>query len=142
MTRQEIEAFFEGREQFWLTRNAGGLGAIHAEDGTLESPMFGRRQGRNAITDSYRALFEIFPDWSFQGEPLLIDGDRVAQPFTVTATHVGTFLGIDGTNRKFKIQGVRLFTMSNGLIQHERRMYDFTGLLIQIGVLRGKPAKD
>jgi steroid delta-isomerase-like uncharacterized protein len=140
MTRQEIEAFFSERHQAWLTRDADALGAFHTEDGVLESPMFGRRQGRKAIADSYRALFEIFPDWDFQGEPLLIDGDRVCQPFTVSATHVGTFMGLDGTNRKFKIQGVRLFTMADGLVQQERRMYDFTGLLIQIGILRGKPA--
>ena len=142
MTRQEIVAFFEGRQQAWLNHDADALGAFHAENGTVESPMFGRRQGRQAIADSYRALFATFPDWDFQGEELLIDGDRVAQPFTAGATHVGTFLGIDGTNRRFVIQGVRLFTMVNGLVQHERRMYDFTGLLIQIGVLRGKPARD
>lgn len=142
MTRQEILDFFEGRQQAWENRDAEGLGAFHALQGTIESPMFGRRQGRPAITDSYRALFATFPDWAFLGEPLLIDDDRVCQPFTATATHVGTFMGLDGTNRRFKIQGVRLFTMADQLIQYERRMYDFTGLLIQIGILRGKPAKD
>ena len=142
MNRHEILAFFEGRQAAWKNRDASGLGAFHTEDGTIESPMFGRRQGRPAITDSYRALFATFPDWDFQGEELLIDAERVCQPFTATATHVGTFMGIDGTNRRFKIQGVRLFTMNDGLVQHERRMYDFTGLLIQIGILRGKPAKD
>ena len=142
MNRYEILAFFEGRQQAWVNRDADGLGAFHAEDGTIESPMFGRRQGRQAIADSYRALFATFPDWDFQGEELLIDAEKVCQPFTATATHVGTFMGIDGTNRRFKIQGVRLFTMCDGLVQHERRMYDFTGLLIQIGILRSKPAKD
>jgi hypothetical protein len=29
--------------------------------------------------------------------------------------------------------------MAEGLIAHERRVYDFTGLLIQLGVLRSKP---
>jgi hypothetical protein len=29
--------------------------------------------------------------------------------------------------------------MVDGLIAHERRVYDFTGLLIQLGVLRSKP---
>ena len=82
-----------------------------------------------------------FPDWDFRIEDLLIDGNRAAQSFTVTATHVGEFMGLPGTNRRFQIQGVRLFEMGNGLIQHEKRMYDFTGLLIQIGVLRGKPAR-
>jgi hypothetical protein len=34
-----------------------------------------------------------------------------------------------------------MFQMKDGLIAHERRIYDFTGLLIQLGILRGKPAK-
>jgi len=29
--------------------------------------------------------------------------------------------------------------LQDGRIIHERRMYDFTGLLVQIGVLRAKP---
>ena len=70
-----------------------------------------------------------------------MNGDRVAQVFSAEATHVGEFMGLRGTNRRFKIQGVRLFEMGDGLVQHERRLYDFTGLLIQVGVLRGKPAK-
>jgi hypothetical protein len=30
--------------------------------------------------------------------------------------------------------------MRDGLIARERRYYDFTGLLIQLGVLRSRPA--
>lgn len=142
MTRDDINAFFLERQQAWTARDPEGLAVGHSLTGTIESPMFGNRQGRPAIAESYRLLFATFPDWDFDGEPLVIDGDRVAQPFTAGATHVGTFMGLPGSNRKFKIQGVRLFTMADGLVQHERRMYDFTGLLIQVGVLRGKPAKD
>jgi hypothetical protein len=36
---------------------------------------------------------------------------------------------------------MRLFEMQDGLIAYERRYYDFTGLLIQLGILRGKPAR-
>lgn len=140
MTRAEIEAFFAARERAWIHRDPEALAAGHSPDGLVDSPMFGHRQGRDAIRESYRALFDIFPDWDYQGEALVIDGDRVAQAFTVSATHVGTFMGHAGTDRKFRIQGARFFTMANGLVQHERRVYDFTGLLIQIGVLKGKPA--
>jgi predicted ester cyclase len=141
MTRQEIVDFFEKRQSRWSARNPDDLAKGHAEDGTVVSPMFGTLRGRKAIGDSYRSLFTVFPDWDLSGEDLLIDGQRVAQVFSVTATHVGDFMGLAGTNRRFQIVGVRLFEMDGGLIQHERRLYDFTGLLIQVGVLRGKPAK-
>ena len=32
-----------------------------------------------------------------------------------------------------------MFTLRDGLIVHERRVYDFTGMLIQIGLLKAKP---
>ncbi len=141
MTRDEIQAFFAGRQALWTARNPGALADGHAQDSTVVSPMFGRLQGRAAIRDAYAALFKTFPDWDLKIEDLLIDGHRVAQSFSVTATHVGDFMGFAGTNRRFQIQGVRLFEMADGLIKSEKRLYDFTGLLIQIGVLRGKPGK-
>jgi predicted ester cyclase len=140
MTKESIREFFLDRQQYWDRRDPDGLAGGHAENGTILSPMFGKRLGRQAIVESYCSLFDIFPDWSFVSEPVLIDGDRVAQPFSATATHVGEFMGLPGTNRPFRIQGVRLFEMADGLIQQERRLYDFTGFLIQIGVLKGKPA--
>jgi len=141
MTRQEILNFFANRESSWRSRSPEELSMGHAEDGTVVSPMFGTLRGRKAIGDAYRSLFTVFPDWDLAAEEPLIDGMRVAQPFAVTATHVGEFMGLAGTNRRFQVQGVRLFEMGDGLVQHERRLYDFTGLLIQVGVLRGKPAK-
>jgi predicted ester cyclase len=142
MTRQELIAFFADRQARWDAHDAKGLAADHAEAGTVQSPMHGTRRGRHAITGSYRALFDAFPDWRFISEELIIDGDRLAQPFSAEATHVGDFMGLAGTNRRFRVQGVRVYDMANGLIQSERRYYDFTSLLIQIGVLRSKPAKD
>jgi hypothetical protein len=50
-------------------------------------------------------------------------------------------MGLEGSGRKFEIQGVRFFKLKDGLIAYERRYYDFTGFLIQLGVLRGKPAR-
>jgi predicted ester cyclase len=140
MTRSEILAFFDQRQQHWNARDAVQLAADHTEKGHVRSPMHGVLDGRKAIADSYRALFDIFPDWQFRSEDVLIDGDRVAQVFSAEATHVGEFLGLMGTNRHFRIQGVRLYELDGGLIQKERRLYDFTGLLIQVGVLKGKPA--
>ncbi len=142
MTRDEIRAFFDNMQAKWASRDVDGLAAGHTVDGVVESPMFGRLQGRVAIRDSYAALFVTFPDWDLKLQDLLVDGNRVALSSAVSATHVGDFMGIPGTNRRFMIHGVRMFELNaDGLISKERRMYDFTGLLVQIGVLRAKPAR-
>jgi len=141
MTRDEIRDFFKEREAAWRDRDPERLAIGHAEFGTVVSPMFTTVKGRDQILATYRSLFRTFPDWDLVGEEPLVDGDRVAQPFIVKATHTEEFLGFPGTGRRFEIQGVRLFQMKDGLIEHERRIYDFTGLLVQIGVLKTKPAK-
>ena len=141
MTRDEITAFFKLRQAQWEARDHRGLADGHAADSIVESPMFGRLQGREAIRESYSNLFTTFPDWFLTINDLVIDGQRVVQIFSVTATHVGEFMGLPGTNRRFTIEGVRVFEMGDGMIQHEKRMYDFTALLVQVGVLKAKPAR-
>ena len=42
-----------------------------------------------------------------------------------------------GTGRKFQIVGALLYRFDDGLIAEERRIYDFTGLLMQVGCSRG-----
>lgn len=139
MKRDEIVQFFEARQEGWRARNAEMLAAHHAENGVVISPMFGALNGRAEIRDAYARLFETFPDWYFRNEELVIDGNRVVQHFTATATHVGEFMGLPGTNRHGRIEGALFFTMGDRLIERERRMYDFSALLIQIGVLRSRP---
>lgn len=140
MTQDQIREFFAVQQQHWQARDPVALAAGHTSDGTIVSPIFRSVTGAEGIAASYRALFEIFPDWDYRGTQLLIDGDRVTEAFTTTATHRGEFMGIAGTGKRFQIEGVRLYEMGDGLIAHERRYYDFTGMLIQLGVLRGKPA--
>jgi len=141
MTHDDAVNFFEEQQRNWAARDAAALTASHTDDATIISPIFRTVKGHQEILESYRTLFTTFPDWTYVAEPALVDGTKVAQPFIVSATHVHDFMGMPGSNRKFEIQGVILYEMRDGLIAHELRCYDFTGLLIQLGVLRGKPAR-
>jgi predicted ester cyclase len=117
------------------------LAQFHAIDGTVESPMYGTLVGRPAIEDAYRAFFTSFPDATFHVEDIVIEPPDIAVFSTVTATHVNEFFGLPGTNRRIDFRGSRLFRMNGDLIARDRRIYDFTGILVQVGVLRAKPAK-
>jgi steroid delta-isomerase-like uncharacterized protein len=141
MTHEDVVAFFADQQREWDRRDSEALTLRHADQGTVVSPIFRTVHGRAEILTSYQSLFETFPDWRYVGRQLVVDGDHVAEEFIVDATHSGPFMGLPPSGRKFSIIGVRLFEMEDGLIVHERRYYDFTGLLIQIGILRGKPAK-
>src|SRR3954464_9673035 len=135
MTHEEVVAFFADQQREWDRHDVDALTRRHSDQGTIVSPIFRTVHGRAEILASYQALFETFPDWHLLQQQLVIDGDRVAQEFKVDATHSGPFMGLPASGRRFSIVGVRLFDMKDGLIGDERRYYDFTGLLIQIGIL-------
>jgi len=136
MTRDEIERFFERRKAKWLARDAKALGADYADDAVVVSPLQGLLRGRTKIQEGFVSLFRSFPDWAYEPEELLIDGDKAAEYFVVTGTHSGELFGIPPSGRQFEIRGVLLFHLSDLRIVREQRIYDFTGLLVQLGVLR------
>lgn len=140
MTRAEITALVGRRDTAFNRRDVSTLTALHADDGIVESVMAGTVEGRGAIGDIYRTWFTAFPDAAVQPGELVIDGDRAVQFGTITGTDLGGFMGVPATRKSFKMPVVLFFTFHNGEIAYERRLYDFTGLLVQIGVLKAKPA--
>jgi steroid delta-isomerase-like uncharacterized protein len=141
MTRDETIRLFELEQQDWDAKNVDGLASRHSVDGVVVSPIFRTVTGIDAIRDSYRALYAMFPDWHYTGQHTLVDGDRAALRFTVRATHAGEFLGLPGSGKQFEIEGVRLVELKDGLIQHEWRCYDFTRFLAELGIIRIKMAR-
>jgi steroid delta-isomerase-like uncharacterized protein len=140
MTRDAIIDLFARRQQFWERRDADALAAFHHDDGVVHSPIFGTVTGRAAIATSYRNLFKVFADWTLAGDQVVIDEPAVAQVFTVQATHTSELFGVPPTGRRFEIHGVLVFRLDPaGKFVSERRYYDFTGMLLQLGVLKAKP---
>ena len=86
MTYDETVTFLEQREGKFNRHDANALAADHTDTGVVHSPIFPRVQGVVSIQSSYRALFEMFPDWHITFEAPIIDGDRAAHPFTARAT--------------------------------------------------------
>jgi steroid delta-isomerase-like uncharacterized protein len=140
MAMMDIQSRLEERKDAWKRRDPVALAAGYAEDAVVSSPMFPRAEGRRAIERSFVSLFRVFPDWEISFEEACVTGSRAMQPCLVRATHMGDFMGIPGTGRRIEFQCVLIFDFQDGFIQRERRIYDFTGMLIQAGVLRGKPA--
>ena len=141
MTRTEIAALFARRQQAWDRLDAASLAADYSDDATVESPLAGgSASGRDAIERLYITYFAAFPDFKIEQEVLLIDGDNVAQLVRASGTDNGGFMGMAPTRRKITFRVGLFHTLGgNGQIVRERRVYDFTGLLIQVGLLKAKP---
>ncbi len=140
MTRDEIFALFNRREAAWQARDAHALTADHAPDGVVVSPTGGVLEGHVEIERIYRVWFTAFPDLVFTTEDLMVDENRVCLLCRITGSHAGEFFGMPPTGRKIEVAGAFIYRLEERYIVHERRILDFTGLLVQVGVLRAKPA--
>jgi predicted ester cyclase len=140
MTRDDLDAFFTRRLAAWQRLDATALANDYTESATVDSPLAGgSATGREAIERLYLTYFAAFPDFKLEQEIVLVDGDHVAQLVRVTGTDNGGFMGMAPTGRKITFRCALFHTMQGALIARERRVYDFTGLLIQVGLLKAKP---
>jgi steroid delta-isomerase-like uncharacterized protein len=141
MTREEISAMFDRRGEAMNRRDVRAMVADYATDCVVVSPMAGGVvKGRSGVEQVYARLFAAFPDLITTRDSILIDGDQVAMVEMFSGTDTGGFMGLPATQKSFELPLVHLYRLRDGLIVHERRIYDFTGMLVQIGVLKAKPA--
>jgi steroid delta-isomerase-like uncharacterized protein len=141
MTRDEIQSFTTRFVDTWHKADVRALAACYAGDATIISPMFSTVKGREKIETSYRDLFRVFGEWRITVDQTVIDtvgGERAVLLTTNQATHVGDMFGYPGTGRRFTLRVALIFAFTSGHIASETRLYDFTGLLVQLGVLKAK----
>jgi steroid delta-isomerase-like uncharacterized protein len=139
MAHDEIARMLSERNQAYRTRDVVAIVAQHAADCVMQSPWAGTVTGLAAIREVYESWFHAFPDASYTSEEALIDGERVAEIAVLSGTDSGGFMGLPATNKPFKIPMVWLYTVRDNRWTHVRPVYDFTGMLMQIGVLKAKP---
>lgn len=139
MTRDQIEALMSRCATALVQHDAAALAVEHADHCVIESPTAGGPvTGREAIRQVYATWFKAFPDMAIKPEVPIIDGQRTAQGFMLSGTDTGGFLGLPPTNKPFRLPLVWLCEVDQGAITHSRPVYDFSGMLIQLGVLKVK----
>ena len=138
MTPEEVQVVVQRFIQHMQARDAEALARQFTVDATVESPSIGMHRGRGAIEQGYRRWFASFPDLEFTPDGIVAEESAVSLAFHAAGTHQGEFLGLPATGKRVEFRGVFLQTLRDDHIMHERRIYDFTGLLIKLGVLKVK----
>ncbi len=139
MGRGKINTVLSNWLEVWPRRDAVVLAAAFAEDAVYTSMLVGTIRGRPEIEALYRSWFTAFPQMEFVVESRLVDGDHAAVHWSQNGTHTGEFCGLPGSGRLFVLPGAFFMTCRNGKITNLRSIYDFTGLLLQLGILKAKP---
>ena len=138
MTREEIEELFARRVEAYEDLDAAALAEHYADDVHIESPITGVH-GKAAAERNLRVVFDAFMDLKMKFDPPIIDGNRVALMSVAEGTNMGGLLGLPPSGRPFRIQTAFFYEVKGGKIVREQRVYDFTGMLVQCGILKAKP---
>jgi len=140
MTRDEIAAVLDRCVAAQVSCNPSAVPALYTADATIISPMFGACVGHEEIAEAYREAGKLYAGITNTLETRVIDGLRAIDIHTIRATHVGEIFGVPASHRQISFTMVFVFEMRDGQIAQERRLYDFTSVLVQLGVLRARPA--
>ena len=104
----------------------------------------GRAAGREGMAAIYRDLYQAFPDYHFEVEQLLVDGDWVTAVYRQTGTHLGTpdlpVLGgllcdVPPTGRNVSVMNIHTYRFEDGLIAEHHAVRDDLGMMQQLGAV-------
>ena len=73
-------------------------------------------------------------DVEFGIEDLIAEDDRVAARLTTSATHVGTFMGMPASNRRYTLEEIHIFRIRDGQVVEHWHTFDRMSLMQQLGV--------
>ena len=141
MTSQEIHAFCERYARAVERSDVAALAECYSETCEVVSPIFGVLNGKPKLEASFRDLFRAFSNTMVQINDVIVDEtrrDRAVLLFSNYGVHKGEIFGVAATGRRFEFRGAFVFTFEGDKICRETRLYDFTGMLVQLGILKAK----
>ena len=143
MTNDEIRSFLDQFALAWGRSDAAALGDCYTDDCVVMSPIFRTLKGRAQVEKSYVDIFNAFDPQIVRVDDVVIGTEvpaRAVVVWNVHNVHIGEIFGMPASGKRIEQTIAYILTLSDGRIAKEVRIYDFTSLLMQVGVLRAKPA--
>jgi len=119
---------------------------LYSEDATNH----GRVVGRAGLRRVFGGLYTLFPDWHFELDEMVAEGDAVVCLITMSGTHLGTsdvpvlgggLVGIVPTGRRVTVMHIHRYRIRDGAVVDHRATRDDLGMMQQLGLL-SQPAQD
>ncbi len=143
MTNDQIREFVDRFTRAWESQDVAKISDCYTADCVLVSPIFSTVRGHAAVEHSYADLFKAFALKKISVDDVVIgneDPPRAVVVWKLESTHVGEVFGMPPSGKPIERTVAFILTLQDGKIAREVRIYDFTSMLVQLGVLRVKPA--
>jgi steroid delta-isomerase-like uncharacterized protein len=124
-------------EQILGTDNAAAFNELVAadyRDHDVANP--GKQtQGADGFREEAMGYRRAFPDFAFTLEDQIAEGDRVTTRWTIRGTNTGELRGMPPTGKAIEVVGTTTFRFEDGRIKEGWWIWDFLGMLRQLGVV-------
>jgi steroid delta-isomerase-like uncharacterized protein len=97
--------------------------------------------GPEAAASFFGEFLSAFPDLAHTVLDVIADGDRAAARITLTATHLGPFMGIPASGKTIAVPAIDLFRFTGNRIAEQWIVSDSLGMLRQLGALPAPEAQ-
>jgi steroid delta-isomerase-like uncharacterized protein len=132
-----MRSYLEG---FWSGKDPSIADRIVAQDAVFHDLIEQKMPpGLNGVKQNYRSFRAAFPDFKFDIQDIVAEGDKVVVRWDAGGTHRGTFQGIPATNKYGGVSGISIVRIRDGKIIEGWQELDSLGLMQGLGVLPSGP---
>ncbi len=121
-------------EDIWSTGDLKAVDELMTPDFAFILPFMqthGIEEFKNLVVANRKAFENL--TYRTSDEDIVAEDDKAAVYWTMSGKHVGSWSGIDATNKEVSIQGMSFIRFSNGRIAEVRVQNDVLGLRRQLG---------
>jgi steroid delta-isomerase-like uncharacterized protein len=124
-------------EEMWNERNVDAVDELVTGDFLNHPAINQQRRGRQNLKEVIRIFEKAFPDFRYELEDIVAEGDKVAVRDVFTGTHEGDFMGIPATGNHVTMQTIHIYRFEGGRIAEHWAVRDEMGMMRQLGVVAG-----
>jgi steroid delta-isomerase-like uncharacterized protein len=133
--RETIDAYNDA----WNAHDVGRIGSMHAPDMVFENHTAGERAEGDEALRHIAAIFESWPDISFETRSLYVREDLVVQEWTASATHVKPLrrgdIVAEPSGKRIEWKGMDIIPFARGEVKRKDVYSDSVSILRQVGLL-------
>jgi steroid delta-isomerase-like uncharacterized protein len=138
-TTDDLRALIDAYNEAWNAHDVERIGAMHAPGMVFENHTAGERAEGDEALEHIAAIFESWPDITFETRRLYVREDLVVQKWTARATHIkplrrGDIVAEPSGNR-VEWKGVDVIPSEDGKITRKDVYSDSVSTLRQVGLL-------
>jgi predicted ester cyclase len=103
-----------------------------ASDAVNHTPLPGEPSGIDGFRYRATMLVSAFPDFTFEQQEAVVDGDRVATRGILRGTNTGSFMGMPATGKKVCIAYADIVRFRDGKMVEHWGLMDIASLMQQL----------